>query len=142
MDLGSFAGLVAETLRSSNGWSRGGYSFSQVDTGGDMTVWLSEASLMPTFGGVCDSDWSCRSGRNVVINNDRWMNASAAWNAGGGGLRDYRHMVVNHEVGHALGFPHAYCSAAGQLAPVMQQQSINLMGCNFNPWPLDWEVRR
>jgi hypothetical protein len=57
-------------------------------------------------------------------------------------LRDYRHMVVNHEAGHFLGFGHANCGGPGQLAPVMQQQSINLQGCQHNPWPLQWERQR
>jgi Protein of unknown function (DUF3152) len=47
--------------------------------------------------------------------------------------------VVNHEVGHWLGFGHSRCSGAGRLAPVMQQQSIGLEGCTFNPWPLPTE---
>ena len=55
-------------------------------------------------------------------------------------MRDYRHMVVNHEMGHWLGSGHQYCGGIGQPAPVMQQQSIDLQGCAFNPWPLDWEL--
>ena len=50
---------------------------------------------------------------NVVINNDRWVFASSSWNAGGGSLRDYRHMVVNHEVGHWLGHGHLFCPGPG-----------------------------
>jgi len=44
------------------------------------------------------------------------------------------------EVGHWLGHDHKVCSGVGQLAAVMQQQSISLGGCNFNPWPLDSEL--
>ncbi|MET1033315.1 MAG: DUF3152 domain-containing protein, partial [Candidatus Saccharimonadales bacterium] len=89
---------------------------------------------------ICDSLWSCRVGPNVVINFDRWQGASSSWNANGGTLDDYRHMVINHETGHWLGFGHASCGGAGQLAPVMQQQSIDLQGCKFNPWPSTSEI--
>jgi len=84
--------------------------------------------------------WSCRVGPNVVINFDRWQNASPAWNQMGGTLEEYRHMVINHESGHWLGFGHAQCPGAGQQAPVMQQQSINLQGCKFNAWPTAGEI--
>lgn len=79
-------------------------------------------------------------GDTVIINDDRWAGASDAWNSSGGSLRDYRHMVVNHEVGHWLGHGHSNCSKSGAKAPVMQQQSINLQGCVFNPWPLSEEL--
>ena len=60
-------------------------------------------SLVPGFSSVCSAMWSCRVGRYVIINQDRWKNASPAWNAAHLALRDYRHMVVNHETGHWLG---------------------------------------
>jgi hypothetical protein len=79
-------------------------------------------------------------GRYVVINQNRWQYASPSWNRAGGSLRDYRHMVVNHEVGHWLGRTHSGCSRSGRPAPVMAQQSIDLQDCRFNPWPLASEL--
>ncbi len=127
---------LASTLNDPRGWSlEGKVLFSEVSSGCSMIVWLSAASLLPTFGYPCDSDWSCTVRPNVILNYDRWRFASDAWNAAGGTLDDYRSMVINHEVGHWLGFGHRFCSGAGQPAPVMQQQSISLQGCTFNPWP-------
>jgi len=101
---------------------------------------LSVASELPNFSEGCSSEYSCNVGRYVIINQDRWLGATSSWNNAGGTLRDYRHMVVNHETGHWLGHGHANCGGSGQPAPLMQQQSIDLQGCKFNPWPLDSEL--
>lgn len=137
-----FISAVAETLSDQRGWTRAEYVFSRVEvaSNADFTISLIQAILLDSIPG-CDSNWSCRNGNNVYINEDRWNGATAAWVSAGGNLRDYRHMVVNHEVGHWLGLGHYNCSyGENGLAPVMQQQSIDLEGCSFNPWPLQWEI--
>jgi len=140
-DLAVFKADANETLNDSRGWARMGVRFQEVASGGMFTLVLSQASQMTTFSATgCDTQYSCNVGRYVVINQDRWRGATPSWNDAGGSLRDYRHMVVNHETGHWLGHGHAHCSAAGQPAQVMQQQSINLEGCKFNPWPTASEL--
>jgi hypothetical protein len=139
-DLGIFRQKAAETLTSASGWSRAAMTFQEVPTGGDFTLWLAEPASVVAFGPPCSLFWSCRVGRNVVINDDRWRLSSPTWISAGLALRDYQHMVVNHEVGHWLGYGHHPCGGAGRLAPVMQQQSKDLAGCRFNPWPLNWEI--
>lgn len=139
-DFAEFRAQANATLNDSRGWARMGVSFTEVASGGALTLVLSEASQLPTFSSGCSADYSCRAGRYVIINQDRWLSATSSWNAGGGSLRDYRHMVVNHETGHWLGHGHETCAAAGQAAAVMQQQSISLQGCSFNPWPIASEL--
>ena len=139
--LENFASQAAETYADARGWSQLGVTFKRVQSGGAFTLILSQAALMTTFSATgCDTTYSCNVGNYVIINNDRWQNATPSWNATGGSLRNYRHMVINHETGHWLGHGHQMCGGAGQLAPVMQQQSINLQGCKFNPWPLTSEL--
>lgn len=140
VDTAEFKQRVAETLQDSRGWVRLGITFREVSSGGDFTVVLSEAAQVPSFSSGCDSTYSCNVGRFVIINQDRWLGATPAWNQGGGSLRDYQHMVLNHETGHWLGHGHTNCAGAGQPAAVMQQQSIALQGCVFNPWPLKSEL--
>lgn len=140
-DIAEFKTQVNETLNDARGWSRLDVRFNEVASGGNFTIYLADSSLMTTFSSTgCSSSWSCTVGNSVIINQDRWLGASDSWNAAKGSLRDYRHMVVNHETGHWLGHGHQNCGGAGQLAPVMQQQSIDLQGCTFNPWPLASEL--
>lgn len=143
VDASELSGLqnkLASVYADARGWSVDNQvSFVRGTSGCNFTVWLTEASQMPSFGAICDSTWSCTVSPNVILNYDRWRLASPAWNEKGGSLDDYRSMVINHETGHWLGFGHQNCGGPGQAAPVMQQQSINLQGCNFNPWPLSYE---
>lgn len=140
-NLDEFRSVVAATLNDSRGWTRLGVAFTEVENGGQFTVYLSEASQMTSFSAtICDTTYSCNVGNSVIINQDRWLGATPSWMGGGGDLASYRQMVINHETGHWLGHGHRQCSGAGQAAPVMQQQSISLQGCTTNPWPLSSEM--
>ncbi|WP_203336036.1 DUF3152 domain-containing protein [Nocardioides limicola] len=139
-DLGTFRRQAHQTLLDARGWRNAGVEFRRVASGGQFTLWLSQASQVPTFSSACSSYYSCRVGRNVIINEDRWKWATPSWRSAGGQIRGYRHMVVNHEVGHFLGHGHRGCPGAGRLAPVMMQQSKALNGCRHNPWPLPSEL--
>jgi hypothetical protein len=134
-----FRRQAQETYDDARGWRAGGTQFRRVPRGGDFTLVLAAAGTLPSFSATCSTMWSCRVGRFVVINQERWKHASPAWNAAGQALRDYRHMVVNHETGHWLGRGHVGCPGPGRPAPVMMQQSKGLAGCRFNPWPLSGE---
>lgn len=140
-DFEEFKSQVNQTLNSPEGWARLGIRFVRVESDGQFTAWLSEASQVPSFSpSGCDAIVSCTVGNNVIINETRWVNGADSWNAAGGSLRNYRHMVVNHETGHWLGHGHEYCAGAGQPAPVMQQQTMDMQGCAPNPWPQQHEL--
>lgn len=137
-DVAGMSDIIDRTLNAKRGWSLGGnisFRLSADSSDCAFTIWLSAAEQMPSFGAICDPQWSCAVTPNVIFNYDRWRYTSDAWKRSGGSLEDYQAMVINHEVGHWLGFNHSNCPVAGQPAPVMQQQSIDLQGCTFNPWP-------
>lgn len=136
-----FAEQVQQTLDDPRGWRADGIAFERVERGGDLEIVLSEASRIPGYSPVCSSSFSCRVGRFVLLNQGNWTDATRAWRRADESVRDYRHMLVNHEVGHWLGRDHVTCDGgADQLAPVMQQQSKTLAGCSANPWPLPDEL--
>lgn len=141
--LDGFANTVYRVLNDPRGWPRAGATFVKGD--GDacnFTVVLSEAKYMPTFDSGCSTEYSCRVDGNVIINLDRWNNGIGNWMKAGGDLARYRTMVINHEVGHALGHNdnENTCAGAEQSAPLMQEQSMHLDGCKVNEWPLDIEL--
>ena len=143
-NLQEFKREVQQTYDDPRGWRGTGVAFRQVRTGGSFVVVLAEASTLPSFSSGCSAEWSCRVGDYVVINQMRWLHASPMWHQQHQSLRDYRHMVVDHETGHWLGWGHRGCPKPGALAPVMQTQSKGLDGCKPNPWPTraEWRVPR
>lgn len=145
-DLTEFANTVFSTLNDPRGWPRAGAVFQEAD-GTDpnacsMTLTLAAADQMTSFSTECSDEYSCRVGNDVVINIDRWNNATEDWLNAGGTVERYRTMVINHEVGHRLGHfdNETTCPAVNQPAPLMQQQSMDLLGCTPNEWPLDEEL--
>lgn len=140
-DVAQFADHVARTLNDPRGWSLdGAIGFQQVPGPADFVVVLATAATLPSFAPGCSPEWSCQAGSYVAINETRWRGATPAWPYS---LDGYQHYVVNHEVGHWLGFGHTACAGPGQRAPVMAQQSKGAAGglgaCRFNVWPLPGE---
>lgn len=130
-----------QTLNDSRGWARLGVQFQEVASGAQFSLILSQAENIPNYSPTgCSTELSCTVGNNVLINQTRWLNATTTWNQAGGSLDAYRSMVINHEVGHWLGHGHVDCPGAGQAAPIMRQQSVDLGGCTPNPWPLASEL--
>lgn len=137
-----FRERTAEIYADPRGWSRAHVHFKRVQHGGAFSLVLAEAAYVPRFSPSCDRYWSCRVGRYVIINQNRWRWGTPYFRSSGGTLREYRAMVVNHETGHWFGLGHAGCGARGRPAPVMMPQSKGLHGCEPNGWPLAGEVAR
>ncbi len=141
VDGAAFAAAVEATLGDPRSWGNGGrMSFQRVGAADaaaaqyDFKVTLVSPGSMEIYcPGVGTGGYtSCRYGERAVINLARWATAVPHYE---GDVETYRHYVVNHEVGHALGRGHEPCPGAGRPAPVMQQQTLGLEGCARNAWP-------
>ncbi len=130
-----FAGFVMATLNDPRSWGRAGaMSFARTDGPAEITVVLASPD---TSAALCrplrtGGRLSCRNGPRAVLTHYRWVLAHPDY---GDDRTGYRRYVVNHEVGHFLGYGHVACPGAGSPAPVMQQQTKGLLGCAPNPWP-------
>ncbi|MEU1226693.1 DUF3152 domain-containing protein [Streptomyces sp. NPDC005828] len=80
---------------------------------------------------------NCETTDGVVVNLKRWMLGSPTF---AGAPAEYRHLIINHEVGHEIGIrSHMGCPGPGRLAPAMMQQIKGLNGCRSNAFPYDEE---
>ncbi|MEU5093145.1 DUF3152 domain-containing protein [Streptomyces sp. NPDC020996] len=139
-----FAQAVQKTLNDDRSWAHGGArTFERVHSGepdfvitlaspGTTAAWCAKSGLDTTQDNVsCDSAATER----IMINAYRWAQGSKTY---GDQIHAYRQMLINHEVGHRLGYSHVTCDKDGELAPVMQQQTKfldhNGVHCLPNPW--------
>ncbi|MFF1507245.1 DUF3152 domain-containing protein [Streptomyces sp. NPDC058326] len=78
---------------------------------------------------------NCETTDGVVVNLKRWMLGSPTF---AGKPEEYRHLIINHEVGHEIGIrQHMGCAGPGKPAPAMMQQIKGLNGCRSNAFPYD-----
>ncbi|MEV7193480.1 DUF3152 domain-containing protein [Streptomyces sp. NPDC093510] len=147
-----FAQAVQKTLNDDRSWAHAGArTFERISSGkpdfvvtlaspGTTAAWCAKSGLDTTQDNVsCDSAATER----VMINAYRWAQGAKTYGDAvkkkyGSAIFPYRQMLINHEVGHRLGFNHTDCTKDGSLAPVMQQQTKFLehdgIKCRANPW--------
>ena len=153
-----FARLVSETLANPKSWTHNPqFAFTRIDTGTpDFRVSLtSPMTVREGCGYDIQLEASCYnpvydSQPRVLINEARWVRGAVPFQ---GDVGSYRQYLINHEVGHAIGYQHHEpCGENGALAPVMMQQTFSTNNndaarfdpesvkpdgktCRFNPWP-------
>jgi hypothetical protein len=139
-----FAQAVQKTLNDDRSWAHNGArTFERIHSGepdfvitlaspGTTADWCAKSGLDTTVDNVsCDS----AATKRVMINAYRWAQGAEPY---GDDIHGYRQMLINHEVGHRIGYNHVTCDRDGELAPVMQQQTKFVdhdgIDCRPNPW--------
>ncbi|MEU4320140.1 DUF3152 domain-containing protein [Nocardia fluminea] len=150
------AKMVETTLANPKSWTNDPkFGFQRIDAGpADFRLSLtSRESTRAACGFEIPIDSSCYNADldRVVLSEVRWVRGALAFD---GDIGSYRQYLINHEVGHAIGYHgHQPCETDGGLAPIMMQQTFGTKNndialldphgvvpadgktCRFNPWP-------
>lgn len=136
VDALAFAVAVERTLADPRSWGAGGRRALQRVSHDDVVFRVALASPETTDRLCAPLDtgghFSCANGDRAVLNAARWLTGADTYT---GHLPEYRQYLLNHEVGHTLGFGHVGCPSPGAPAPVMLQQTKSLEGCTRSSWP-------
>jgi hypothetical protein len=158
----AFARMVSETLSNPKSWTHNPqFAFTRIDGASgqqpDFRVSLtSPLTVREGCGYDIPLESSCYNPAylgdqsRVFVNEARWVRGAVPFQ---GDIGSYRQYLINHEVGHAIGYQkHEPCGENGALAPVMMQQTFSTNNdddarfdpdsvkpdgrtCRFNPWP-------
>ena len=159
-----FARMVTETLGNPKSWTHNPqFAFQRIDATTpdlkpDFRVSLtSPMTVREGCGYEIEIETSCYNPvygpdaePRVFINLARWVRGAVPFQ---GDIGSYRQYLINHEVGHAIGYTtHEPCDRNGGLAPIMMQQTFSTSDndatrydpesvkpdgktCRFNSWP-------
>nr|WP_307857371.1 DUF3152 domain-containing protein [Mycobacterium sp. SM1] len=156
----AFARMIDQTLANPKGWTHNPqFAFTRVDSGNPdfrvslttpMTVREGCGYEFPLETSCYNPSFGPAGQARVFINEARWVRGAVPFE---GDVGSYRQYVINHEVGHAIGYlRHESCDKQGGLAPVMMQQTFSTSdddaakfdpewvkpdgkSCRYNPWP-------
>ncbi|MDT9691122.1 DUF3152 domain-containing protein [Streptomyces sp. P9(2023)] len=134
------AAEIEEILAHPRGWAAHGRGrFQLVTENADFVIRIATPKtadkLCLAVGLNTRGELNCETTQGVVVNLKRWLLGSPTFT---GTPAQYRHLIINHEVGHEIGIrSHMTCPGPGKLAPVMMQQIKGLKGCRSNEYPYD-----
>jgi hypothetical protein len=159
----AFARMVTETLANPKSWTHNPqFAFVRVDAGSPeppdfrvsltspMTVREGCGYEIPLEASCYNPAYGPEAQPRVFINEARWVRGAVPFQ---GDVGSYRQYLINHEIGHAIGYQrHEPCAENGALAPIMMQQTFSTNNddaarfdpewvqadsrtCRFNPWP-------
>ncbi|MFE3069229.1 DUF3152 domain-containing protein [Streptomyces sp. NPDC059247] len=132
------AAEIQRVLAHPRGWAAHGRGrFQLVSENADFVIRIATPdtadALCREQGLDTRGELNCETTDGVVVNLKRWMLGSPTF---AGAPAAYRHLIINHEVGHEIGIrQHLGCPGPGRPAPAMMQQIKGLNGCHSNAFP-------
>ena len=137
IDINCLSNFVSSILNDKRGWKTViGKEFQIVNYyDADFHIFLANPNTVDEmcFPLQTNGIYSCRNGSQVIYNYFRWISGAKDF---GIDIATYRLYLINHEVGHMLGWGHTNCPSQNALAPLMMQQSKSTDGCIPNGWPI------
>ena len=132
----NFIDEVNNILNEKKGWNKYNYTFTEKHNGKtDFIIILTPMNIIKSKFPQ-NISWTVFKPNNIpiiYINEYRWKHGSNKINVK---IEEYRKYLINHEVGHVLGFDHETCNInKSKKAPVMMQQTLGIGQCEFNPYP-------
>ncbi|MFJ5876078.1 DUF3152 domain-containing protein [Streptomyces sp. NPDC093088] len=136
------AAEIQRILAHPQGWAAHGRGRFQLVSEGEEADFVIRIATPDTADALClregldtGGELNCETTEGVVVNLRRWMLGSPTF---AGEPAEYRHLIINHEVGHEIGIrEHMACPGPGKPAPAMMQQIKGLDGCVSNAYPYD-----
>lgn len=134
--------LISDIIHDSRGWAGIGYAFRRVyDTTPQpdiVILKLSRQQMRRKFAGRPDLKGLSVTSQGpevsvIYIDDLNWRHPPEFFS---GNLQLYRAYLIQHEVGHCLGFDHVPASVNMTRCPVMYQQTRGTITCRANPWIL------
>jgi len=121
---------AAATLGGASGWGLNGLvAFGSGEADCNFSLELRSTAQMADVGTVCKGLVSCQVGNVLAFNADKWDTLPVGWV---GSLAGYQTELINHEVGHWLGFDHAGCVSKPTAQPILATPTVVLPGCSPN----------
>ncbi len=137
VDANCLSNFISSILNDKRGWTTVvGKEFQIVNYyDADFHIFLANPNTVDElcFPLQTNGIYSCRNGNQVIYNYFRWLAGAKDF---GLDIATYRLYLINHEVGHMLGWGHTDCPSQNALAPLMMQQSKTTGGCVPNGWPI------
>jgi len=137
LDINCLSNFITSILNDQRGWKTVvGKEFQIVNYyDADFHIFLANPNTVDEmcFPLQTNGIYSCRNGNQIIYNFFRWVSGAKDF---GLDLATYRLYLINHEIGHMLGWGHTNCPSQNALAPLMMQQSKTTDGCIPNGWPI------
>ena len=134
-----FRNEVNNILNHPKGWTYLGYKFNYDNKGIPIRL-VSKEYIEKNIGNGELSYFDSRpQSYGIYINYNNWMGNSKSSLP----IERYRHYVINHEMGHALGYDHVKCCGPGNKGSVMMQMSKgpnHIYPCIENEFPLNEKI--